>query len=379
MRSVADLLRGDDGRKLLADRGVLSDAAEFARQLTGPADGALASALGLADARLVYVHQQTQVDYPDSVISKFRAALALRAHPGVAPVALWIDTDRAKTDSSTIVIRAGGEEFRKRLAPHRLRDVETRFVTVDPGQVRAALTALGDWLSRRPAASAVTQDRLGQLKGALAAPQIQTLAQVDLAISARLLDGLLGYEPPPMLTSQLAASGLLGPALDSMLTGMDDFITIFNEEVAALTAADIDPCVHVLPEEYLPLHFSCPKDGLRRRLARQREGADQVAVATCRCGTTYRFHLGARSLSGAELAATGRWSVDVSLPLFVNELVSGFVAGRSSASYGLVLNQVASRVLGKDPVPILVPVDLPQAMPQPDRSNSALFDYLTMP
>jgi hypothetical protein len=118
---------------------------------------------------------------------------------------------------------------------------------------------------------------------------------------------------------------------------------------------------------------------LRRRLAHKREGADHLAVAGCRCGTSYRFHLGGHRLSVAELAATGRWSVDVCLPLFVDGLVSGMVVGRSSASYGLVLNQVATQVLGTSPVPMLVPADLPDAMPDPHRSNSALFDYLTMP
>lgn len=381
MRSVADLLLEDDGRKLLADRGVLADAGEFARRLAAPADHALAATLSLGGGRPVYVHQQTQVDYPRSVVSKYRAALALRDHPDIAPLALWIDTDRAKTASSTIVIRSGGEEFRRRVVPHRLRDVETRFVAVDPEQVRAVLTALGGWLGQRldPAARARMRERLGRLLDAATAPVVQTLAEMNLAISSLMLDELIGFAPASMLVSRATGAGMLDTALDAVLNEMDDFIAVFNAEVAALIAADIDPCVHALGDDYLPLHYSCPRDGLRRRLARQREGADQLAVAACRCGTLYRFHLGTRHLSAAELTATGRWSVDVCLPLFVNGLVSGTVAGRSSASYELVLNQVAAKVLGMAPIPVLVPADLPEAMPDPDRSDSALFDFLTMP
>jgi hypothetical protein len=220
--------------------------------------------------------------------------------------------------------------------------------------------------------------RIRQLQDSLQASSVKTLAEANLALSSVMLRGSLGFAPPSMLVSQAEGSGLLEPALNDVLSGIDDVVAVFNAEVAALVSADIDPCVHALPEDYLPLHFSCPEDGLRRRLAHRREGADHLAVATCRCGTSYRFHLGAHRLSIAELAATGRWSVDVCLPLFVDGLVSGMVVGRSSASYGLVLNQVATKVLGISPVPLLVPADLPEAMPRQDRPDSILFDYLTM-
>jgi hypothetical protein len=381
MRSVADLLSDDAGRQLLADRCVFSDAGEFVRRLRAPVDGALARALALDCSHPVYVSQQTQVDYPESVGSKFRAVVALQNHRDVSPIALWIDTDRAKTASSTIVIWSGGDEFRRRLVPHRLRELETRFITVDLDHVRAALTALGHWLDQRlPSLSrARMRIRLRQLLDSLETPSVQTLAEANLALSSLMLRESLGFALPSMLVSQAAGSGMLETALNGVLNEIDDIVAVFNAQVAALISADIDPCVHALPEDYLPLHFSCPRDGLRRRLAHRREGADHLAVVTCRCGTTYRFHLGAHRLSVAELATTGRWSVDVCLPLFVDGLVSGMVVGRSSASYGLVLNQVATTVLGISPVPMLVPADLPEAMPHPHHPDSVLFDYLTMP
>jgi hypothetical protein len=75
----------------------------------------------------------------------------------------------------------------------------------------------------------------------------------------------------------------------------------------------------------------------------------------------------------AEMVATGRWSPDVCLPLYLNDLTSGWVAGRSTALYTLVLHEVQRRVLGKRPVPVLVPPALVDR-----RSNEArlVYDYL---
>jgi len=223
------------------------------------------------------------------------------------------------------------------------------------------------------------RSRLERLQNSVAAPTVRTLAEANLALSSVMLEEHVGFAPPSMLVSQIAGSGMFETALDGVLNSLDDIIAVFNAQVAALVDAGIDPRVHALPDDYLPLHFSCPRDGLRRRLAHRREGADHLAVADCRCGSTYRFHLGARHLSAAELAATGRWSVDVCLPLFVDGLVSGAVVGRSSALYGLVLNKVATAVLGISPVPLLVPADLPETVPHPDRPDSILYDYLTAP
>ena len=381
MRTVAQLLSDGSGRQFLADRGVFCDVQEFVQRLTAPADGALAKALTLDEPYPVYVCQQTQLDYPRSVTSKFRATVALRNHSGVAPISLWMDTDRAKTAASTISIVIGHDEFRGRVVPNRLRDVEMRFLTMDQVHIRAALDRLGHWLDQRlaRAARATMRSRLERLHASVAPAAIQTLAEANLALSSVMLEEHVGFAPPSTLVSRVAGSGMFESALDGVLNSLDDFIAVFNAQVVALVDADIDPRVHILPDDYLPLYFSCPKDGLRRRLARRHEAADHLAVADCRCGATYRFHLGARHLSAHELAATGRWSVDVCLPLFIDGLVSGAVVGRSSALYGLVLNKVATAVLGISPVPLFVPADLPETVPNRDRPDSVLFDYLTAP
>jgi hypothetical protein len=91
---------------------------------------------------------------------------------------------------------------------------------------------------------------------------------------------------------------------------------------------------------------------------RERRGRDLFAVATCRCGQNYAFHLGSGRAMLAELAATGRWSIDVSMPVHHNDLASGWIVGRSTALYGLVFNEVLSRVLGRTPIPMLAPAEL---------------------
>jgi hypothetical protein len=91
----------------------------------------------------------------------------------------------------------------------------------------------------------------------------------------------------------------------------------------------------------------------------------------------YRFHLGQDRLSMAEIVPTQRWSPDVTLPLLMKGYVSGLVAGRSSALYGLVLNEVLTRVWGERPVPMLVPERCKARADAPEQVDSLLYTYLT--
>jgi hypothetical protein len=99
-------------------------------------------------------------------------------------------------------------------------------------------------------------------------------------------------------------------------------------------------------------------------------------VLDCSCGARRRFHLGGRELSLGELEATGRWSPDVTLPVYLNDLAGGVVVGRSSALYGLVLDDVLERVLGRSPIPMLVPEDLAAVLAEEPAVDSVLYDYL---
>jgi hypothetical protein len=135
--------------------------------------------------------------------------------------------------------------------------------------------------------------------------------------------------------------------------------------------------VRPLGEDYLPLHYSCPVDGTRQPLRREHRGADRFAVTSCVCGRDYRFPLGGSPPLG-DLLTTDRWSVDVTIPLYLNGLASGVVAGQSSALYGLVLNEVVEKVLGEPPIPVLVPPDLPEVLADEHRPT-LLVEYLTGP
>ncbi len=133
----------------------------------------------------------------------------------------------------------------------------------------------------------------------------------------------------------------------------------------------INPQVKPLPDHYLPLFFSCQVDNRRLRLYHHLDNNDHYAVSRCKCGQEYSFYLGQNTLSIAEIVQTNKWSPDVCFPIFFNDLVSGFVAGKSSALYLIVMNAVLRKVLAKTPVPILVPVNL-----ELKRDSSLQFDSL---
>lgn len=175
-----------------------------------------------------------------------------------------------------------------------------------------------------------------------------------------------------MTLSAVLEQGAFTESLEAYLERREDVVAVFNEAVAELVAQDVDPQVRPLPEDHLPLHYSCPTDGTRLRLSL----VDGAAAATCRCGTGYRFDLGGGL---GELGATGRWSPDVSLPVHCNDAASGWVVGRSTALYGLVLNAVIDRVLGGRPIPGWIPPDLSSAPRPGSEPPTLLVDHLLGP
>jgi hypothetical protein len=126
------------------------------------------------------------------------------------------------------------------------------------------------------------------------------------------------------------------------------------------------------PSGYLPLFYACASDGRRLRLWRAIEDREQAGLARCNaCGIEYRFRLGRSARSMAELAAAGRWSPDLCWLLLLRERISGYVAGASSAVYGLVLQAVAKEVFGQ-PLP---PVHVPEAIAR-DTASAAVDSLL---
>ncbi len=160
-----------------------------------------------------------------------------------------------------------------------------------------------------------------------------------------------------------------------LLNNITDVIRVFNETIDSLVEKGINPQVKPRKEDYLPLFYSCDQDDQRFRLHHIIEGYEHFAIGACSSQHIHKFYLGEDALSIDSLVQTGRWSPDVFLPGFFNDMVSGFVAGRSSAIYLIVLNAVLRQVLGKSPVPVLVPEGLSEPNNSPDQIDSLIYSY----
>jgi hypothetical protein len=382
MRALHDLLRTVRGRSFLEARAVFTDPDSFRASLGPPSHDGLKRLLGLeSGSPLVYVGQQVCCDYPDSVARKLVTARDLGLANGVATAVLWHDMDRAGSEDlgMRIVLPLGRDRTSIRVAPRPLREREPRFIEVGGADVEEALRRIAAWIGqgvckeRRAGARA----KLSRLSEALGGAGIDTLADFNHALASCLLREQLTFEAPSAFVSRVARSRLLTSTIGDLLACIDDFIAVVNEAIEELVAFEVDPQLHPLPPDYLPLRYSCPRDGSRLRLTRVTGARDRFAVGKCHCGIAYRFPLGGSSDSFGELEATGRWSPDISLPIYLNDLASGVVAGRSSALYGLVLNEGLRRVLGRQPIPALVPAEPAETEAPRNPRGSLLYEYLT--
>jgi hypothetical protein len=339
---VGDLVRTARGRDVLRAHGVHLDLANFVAALLPPA------AMELGDGHpLVLSAQQPYLDYRRSVLAKVDLLLALRRRPDLATVFLWLDTDGASSDSlmTSVAWPARADGSAVRLVSHRrCAGVESRFLPIR----RADLVRFG---------GEIGHDGLAALLDSL--PDGFPLAEVACVLSADLFRRTRGCEPPPLQLSALLERDWLLTAVEELLEAVPLVIESFNRALARLRAEGIHPGLPARPSGYLPLFFACASDGRRLRLRRASEDGEQVALARCNaCGVEYQFRLGRSGRSMAELAATGRWSPDLCWLLLLRERISGYVAGASSAVYGLVLQAVAKEVFSR-PLP---PVHVPEAI-----------------
>jgi hypothetical protein len=382
MRGLVDLLGSPAERRFLESQGMFVDPAAFAAAVEPPERFALLRHLRLPEgSTLLYVGQQVQPDYPGSVTAKFRAARDLGQLSAMEPVVVWLDTDRMGAHKGQAAISwpgPGGVTRTARLAARRWKELEVRLVPVTDEDLRSAFGEVARWVAELPRAQRPqAEERRAALANEVLAARPRTLGEASRSFAAILLRRSLSFAPSSVFASDLLGPGLVAEAVGEVIARIDDVIAVFNQAIEDLIARDIDPVVKPLPETYLPLHHSCPEDGVRRRLVHERRGGDDFAVNACPCGREYRFRLEPASASLGELADTDRWSPDVTLPVYVNRLTSGVVVGRSSALYGLVLNDVVKKVLGERPVPMLVPPDLAESLTGRRHPDSLLFDYLT--
>lgn len=382
MRSLAALIGEPQAAAFLLTRGVHLDQESFVAELHPPRQPDLLSLLGLeADAKLVFLGQQACADMAAVTATKFAATRDLY-EAGAAEVAiLWHDLDSTQSErfGARIVLPSGSHLRGVWLAPRALEDREPRFIPAERERREALISFLATWVqnSCREHLDAA-RGRVAELGEALLNDDVHTLAQANRALVTVLLRRQLGLDPPAVFASEMIGHGLLVESVIDYVDRIEDVTAVFNRAVDDLIAADIDPQVRRLRDDYLPLWFSCPRDGTRLRLSRRRRGADMVAEATCRCQERYEFNFGSGRPDLGQLLGTGRWSIDVSMPVHHTTLASGWIGGRSSALYALVFNEVIEKVYGLKPLPVLVPHELVESGSSvPDGDETLLLQYLT--
>ena len=361
MRQLKDLMACGEGVAFLAERDMFVCTADFAARLQEPARGALAAHFAAPQGKPVYGLQQIYTDCTPSMLERIDLLRDLERHPACLPFFLWIDTDLAGSDPLMLRVlwSVFGKQVSMRLCPAANDVRELRFIPVDPAAVRDTLARLEVYVSqsisgRKKVTRARIRERLAALRDVLLPEPPGMHSDLNHRLSQFLLNQQAGFTPRSVRVSELLA--LLAAPVDDFINGLDDAIRVFNVTVGELQTQGIEPHVKPLAPDYLPLHVSCRDCRRRSRLRRETDGSDQFAAARCRCGETYRFHLGSGRLSIDAIADGNAWSPDVSLTLFLNDQVSGYVAGASSgAYYGLVMAQVLRQVFGKRRVPILLP------------------------
>jgi hypothetical protein len=379
MQTLADLLNSSGGLNFLEAKGVFVDRKRFNDQLRTPAIPDLADHFGVKDKKLVCSGQQIYVDYHQSVLSKIEILRDMEQDEDLFPFFLWVDTDRSGSDNlmTKFAWPSASKKGAITILPPGAKEVELRFAKIDSLQLSSAISKLETYLRGSNQKVEGAKEKYQQFRTFFVDDHAETLSIFNLHLTDFLLTQVFEYVPRSFwLSDQLDKTYILD-AVGLFLNHVEDIVRVFNEARQSLAQAGIDPQVRFLDDDYLPLFYSCETDDRRLRLSHYVDGSDHFAVSTCKCGRDYKFHLGKDTLSIAEIAQTNRWSPDVCFPVFFNDLVSGFVAGKSSAIYLMILNEVLNKVLDKNPVPILVPESLMLNGNESDQIDRLIYRYFT--
>ena len=381
MRTAKDLINSPEGIDFLISNGISLNPEEFVAQLEPPVNPSLSNFLGYGTTeKPVYAFQQVYIDVTLSMLDRITVLDELRQFEAVSPIFLWIDTDRAGSDKVTTRIYwpHWGRRQSIPICPLATKDIESRFVELDRAQLETAIDKLGMYLVQSVNGSrsrAIATEKYERLSAIFLDNATDSLSEFNHRVSYFLLNEYAGLDPASVLVSEIIENELLTNEINLVLNQIDDVIRVFNQAIDALAQKGIYPVIKPLAECYLPLNYSCPSCQRRIRMQRENRVDDQYAVAYCRCGERYDFYLGNGILSTDELIQTGRWSPDVCLALLINDLVSGFVAGRSSGIYfGILMKEVLEKVLGKRRIPVLFPESL--GLEPPVQFDSLIYRYL---
>jgi hypothetical protein len=378
MQTLADLMNSPQGQEWLASKDVFISQQQFRKSLKVPIRSDLADTLGKNGKKLICSGQQLYIDYHHSVLSKILTLREFQDDPDLFPFFLWVDTDRSGSDN-LITKFAWPLDSKKgpiRITPPGIKDIELRFVQLDRIQLRGAIDKLGTHLRQSNVIRKSAKAKYQELRIFFDCENTGMLSDFNYQVTYFLLNKHLGYSPNAFILSDAINQGLITEEVNLVVNHLDEVIKVFNASVQSMQALGIDPQVEIRDHDYLPLFYSCNFDNQRLRLRHVVDDSSHFATCTCKCGENYRFNLGTNILSISEIVETQRWSPDVLMPAFFNDYVSGYVAGKSSALYLLIINDVLQQVLGKTTVPILVPESLGKADSEPDQVDSLLYDYL---
>lgn len=345
MTDLAALMSSPEGRALLVRHGVNLDAESFLA----------AASVGATPPRL-FVHQQPCPDFAPSVIAKFAFLQHLAQRFACVAGYVAIDTDRAA--SSRIATRiawhgADGRSSSFKLTPAGTRHMEFRHILTDPARLAEAERRLS------LAAGAACRDRLRDVSPILAPPEPLRYGDYGVQLGRFLLARSIGLTPETCFVSALQRHPLVRAQIAAFLEVRGSFIAAFNAKLAAFQFIGLETGLRPLPEGYLPFFHSCPVDGERTRLLMSDAPGSRHAVTETRAGRRYRLACDA-------LCDSERVSLDVMLPVFLNPLYDGLVAGRSSALYCMVMGHAMEKSMGQHLMPLVVPASLsgPQADPR---------------
>ena len=381
---LKDLLASPDGVEFLASHGIFTEHDDFVACLQAPAQAGLTDPFGTAYQKPVYALQQIYVDCTQSMLDRMAILARFEPQADCFPFFLWIDTDLAGTD--VLMLRLVWPLFEKkvsvRMSPAANDQLELRSIPIEIDRVQQALDKLDVYLSqsitgRKKVARGRAKTRYEELKAVFLQQTTGTISELNHRVTYFLLHRQTRLNPVSMLVSDLLERELLPAEINVFLNHLDAAIRVFNQTVETIASQGIDPKVKPLAEHYLPLHVTCSDCRRRLRLRRETQGYDHYAVTQCKCDRAYRFYLGSRQLSMDGIAQGGPWSPDVCLTLFLNDFVSGYVAGGSSGIYyGLVMKEVLENVLQKRRVPILLPQSAGVTGHGTDSVDSLLYRYL---
>jgi hypothetical protein len=379
MQTLIDFLYSTKGRHFLESNGVFIDRSTFEEQLQLPAKSDLAGQLNQPNKKLICSGQQIYVDYRRSVLSKIEVLQDMAYQgDGLFGFFLWVDTDRSGSDN--LITKFAWPNFSKKgpitIMPARTREVESRFVALDRAVLMSAIDKLETYLRQYAKPKPGAKERFMRLRSLFVDEDHHTLSAFNLRLTNFLLNDVYDYTPPALMLSDMLTRSAIIAEIELFVNHLEPVIARFNEAIESISRQGLDPQVTPLDEHYFPLFLSCEVDNQRLRLYHYTEGNDHFAGGRCRCGQTYKFYLGQQALSLAEIVQTSRWSPDVCFPIFFNDQVSGFVAGKSSGVYLMVLNAVMRRTLDKTPVPTLLPPSLRTASESHNEPDSLIYRYM---